>query len=70
MLKSHIIYEDHIDLRTIKCSCDSPDCKIGISFDSDPEIMRLTDKYGNEHTMYLNKKNAKQLIEYLKSYVR
>lgn len=70
MLKSHTIYECIIDCRTIKCSCGKDNCRIGVSFDSDKNMMRLQDKYGNEHTMHLNKKNAKQLIESLKSYIR
>lgn len=70
MLKSHIIYEDIVDCRSIKCSCGNPDCRIGVSFDSDPNIMRLQDKYGNEHMMHLSKENAKQLIQALKGYAR
>lgn len=70
MLKSHIVYEDNMDMRTIKCSCGDPDCKIGISFDDHPSIMRLTDKYGNEHAMHLDNKNVKKLISDLKSYIK
>ena len=65
-LKPHIVYEDHLDMRSIKCACGKENCKIGLSFDSDPDIMRLTDKFGNEHAMHLNKINVTQLIKDLK----
>lgn len=67
-MKPHIIYEDNIDCRTIKCSCGKTNCKIGISFDTEPDIMWLTDKFGNEHSMYLGKENVKQLIQSLKAF--
>lgn len=68
MPKSHIVLESYIDNRKIKCSCGKLDCKMGINFDSDPVVMLLTDKYGNEHPMKLNKTNVKQLIKTLREY--
>lgn len=68
-MKSHIIYEDNIDLRHVKCSCGKPECKIGVSFDSEPDVMRLHDKFGNEHSMRLDKKNVKQIIARLNEYL-
>lgn len=68
MSKSHIVYESYIDNRQIKCSCGSEDCKVGINFDSDPDVMLLTDKFGNEHPMKLDKTNVGQLIKVLKEY--
>lgn len=65
-LKQHIVYENNgIDLRLIKCGCKTPECKVGISFESHPHTMRLHDKYGNEHNMTLSMDNVTQLIDYL-----
>ncbi len=68
-LTAHTIYESDIDNRDVLCGCNDEHCKIGISFDSEPDIMRLTDKFGNEHAMRLNKQIAKQLIERLTEYL-
>ena len=59
MKKSHTVYISFLDNRKIKCSCKSLDCKIGINFDEN--VMLLTDRYGNEHPMYMDKKNTKDL---------
>lgn len=63
-----VVYLNHIDNRIIKCACGNPKCKIGINSDSDPNILFLTDKYGKEHAMHLNKENTKELISLLKSF--
>ena len=68
MSQSHIVYESYIDNRKIKCSCGSSGCKVGINFDSDPDVMLLTDKFGNEHPMKLDKVNVRELIKALKEY--
>lgn len=72
-LKPHTVFEnDGIDLRVIKCICDNPQCKIGISFDTDNSIVphqllfRMHDKYGNEHHLKMNQETIKELIEQLK----
>lgn len=67
--KTHVVFESFIDNRTIVCGCGNKECKIGLSFDSEPDIMRLTDKYGNEHGMHLNRENIKELIKHLKSFI-
>lgn len=69
VLKEHTIYESNIDCRTIICACGEPNCKIGLSFDSEPSIVMLTDKFGNDHAMHLNKKNAKQIMKSIKAYL-
>lgn len=66
-----------IDSRKIKCCCENPDCiESGIDFDTDnsqnilrfhfldyvKDTERLTQK---TKSMYLNKENVKELIEYL-----
>lgn len=67
-LKPHIVYEDDIDCRHVKCSCGESGCRIGVSFDSEPDVMRLTDKFGNQHCMHLDKKTARLLIRHLKDF--
>lgn len=53
-----------INPRTINCSCDNPECEIGISFDE--SIMRFHDKYCIEHNIELDKKNIEKIINGLK----
>lgn len=55
---------DGINPRTINCSCDNPECEIGISFDE--SIMRFHDKYCIEHNIELDKKNIEKIINGLK----
>lgn len=57
-----------IDLRNIKCSCGEPNCRIGMSFDTEPNIIRFQDKYGQECVMHVNKETAKEIIDYLISF--
>ena len=66
-MKKHTIYECSIDNRVANCSCGEPKCIIGLSFDSDPEVARLIDKYGNEHCMYLDVENIDIMIDHLRS---
>lgn len=68
MPKPYTVYASHIDNRQIKCACGSPDCKRGLAFDSNPAVMILTDKYGNEHSMRLDKSNVRELIKILREY--
>lgn len=65
-MESHIIYPNSLDNRMVRCGCRKPDCKIGLNFDSSPNVMLLTDKYGNEHAMHLTKENIKQIKDLLK----
>lgn len=67
-MKTHAIYESDssIDDRHIKCACGESRCRIGLRFDCEPVIMFLTDKYGNNHAMYLKKSTIKDLIKQLK----
>lgn len=67
--KTHVVYESDIDVRTVICACGNKKCKIGVSFDSKPNVMRLHDKYGNEHVMHLSIKNIKELISEIKGYI-
>lgn len=55
-----------IDLNTIKCGCGAPYCKVGLRFDSDPDILIIQDKRGNDAVMYLGKENVTQLINDMK----
>lgn len=66
MSKTYTIYQGHVNLRQIKCSCNDPKCQIGISFDSNPDVLRFHDKYCNEHSMELSRENIKYLIQELK----
>lgn len=54
-----------VDIRHIKCGCNDPACRIGLSFDTNPAIMRLHDKYGNEHGFQLTKNTINEIIDYL-----
>jgi hypothetical protein len=60
----------HIDLRKVNCACRKPDCRIGLNFDTDADnnraIMRLTNKYGEETTMYLDRQTIDCIIEHLR----
>ena len=66
--EKHIIYESNIDGRQVKCSCGKDNCKIGLIFDSESKIMMLTDKFGNEHAMYLNEKTISEIKQKLKDF--
>jgi hypothetical protein len=66
-LEKHTVYVSHIDNRMVKCSCGEEKCKIGLNFDGGDgkEVMRLTDKFGNEHTMCLSEQNINDTLERL-----
>ena len=66
-LEPHTVYVSHIDNRMVKCSCGEKECKIGLNFDGGDgkEIMRLTDRFGNEHTMYLSESNINDTLQRL-----
>lgn len=53
-----------IDNRMVHCSCGKKDCKVGLNFDEG--VMLLTNKYGNETAMQLNKENIDEIISQLK----
>jgi hypothetical protein len=59
-----------MDNRDIICACGNIQCKIGLSFDTEPgegsELLYLYDKYDNEALMYLNIASIDKLNEYLK----
>ncbi len=55
-----------IDIRSVKCACNNDECIMGVSFDSNPDVMRFHDKNGKEHTIFLDKKAAREMIIYLK----
>ncbi len=70
---SELVSPSYIDNRMIKCACGQPDCKIGLNFDQEEDrkdrfMMRLTDKYGNEATMYVDRKTRDEIIKELKSF--
>lgn len=50
------------NLNSIKCACNNPNCKIGIHFDEEPNVMLIHDKNGNLTAMSLNKENVNKLI--------
>jgi len=55
-----------IDPRTIKCGCGKKECKTGLSFDSDDEVLVLRFHFLEEEVhMKLNEKERNQLIEEL-----
>jgi hypothetical protein len=71
-LKPHTVFEnDGVDLRVIDCACKNKECKIGLSFDSvtvdvsEVPVLRLHDKYGNEHFMQLSKESTEKLMNEL-----
>ena len=57
-----------IDNRKVICACGNLECKIGINFDSEPNVMLMTNKHGDDAVMYLNDENIDDLIEFLKQY--
>lgn len=57
-----------IDNRQIKCSCNNPDCKTGLNFDTlenGNTCILLTDRNGNEHAMHTTPETIKQITEIL-----
>lgn len=62
-IKSYTVYPSSIDNRIVKCACGFRDCKIGVN--ASENGLFLTDKYGNEHLMYIDDKNSKELISIL-----
>jgi hypothetical protein len=67
LLKGHKVYENTVDTRSIVCACGKEGCKIGVSFDElQRPLMYLTDKYGNDHSMTIDKDSAAQIIAHLK----
>ena len=57
-----------IDNRTIICACGNADCKIGVRFDSEPNVMIVTNHHDNDCVIYLDNENIDKLIAELKSY--
>ena len=56
--------KSNIDNRKVKCSCGKEGCKVGLNFDEN--VMLLTNKFGNETAMQLDKQNIDEIIDYLK----
>jgi len=57
-----------LDNRKVKCACGNPQCQIGVNFDSEPNVMLMTNKHGDDAVMHLNDENIDELIEILKQY--
>jgi len=63
-LSSILDFESSIDARKVKCSCGKENCKVGLNFDEN--VMLLTNKFGNETAMQLDKQNIDEIILHLR----
>lgn len=63
-IDANIEFTSNIDVRKVKCSCGKEDCKVGLNFDDN--AMLLTNKFGNETAMQLDKENIDEIIVWLK----
>ena len=64
-LEATVIFPSEIDFRKIKSNY--PKSKVGLNFDSNPSVILLTYRYGNEHPLELDNEMIDEIIKELKS---